>query len=519
MSSVAPSLPLAVAPSGPRRRVAVIGGGISGLAAAHRLTELQPQTQVTLFEAGSRLGGVLQTIQRDGWLIERSADMFITREPEAADLCKRIGLADELIGTSTRHRRSWVVRRGKLAPIPEGFTLMSPAKVWPILTTPLLSPLGKLRLATEYLVPRRTDAADESLESFVVRRFGREAFERLIQPLIGGIYTADPAKLSMAATLPQFVALERKYGSLIRGMRAGARSQESGVRGQESASGARYGLFVAPRLGMQQMVDAIAARLPAGSVRLNTPVERIERCRERPPWHSERNLVGGAGDATEGVSDSASWRVFIQGSQGSAEFDDLILATPGAVSSRLLAGVDDRLAALVGQIPHAGCSVAVLGFRREQASHALDGFGFVVPAIEHRRIIAGSLASVKFPGRAPEGKVLMRVFVGGALQPQLGEMPDDEIRVLVLQELSELIGLRSEPEFFEVVRWLGMMPQYHVGHLGLVTQIEERAAAIPGFALAGNAYRGVGIPLCVRSGEAAAERIAANSEFRRQKAE
>jgi len=486
MPSVAPSLPPAVSPSGPARRVAVIGGGISGLAAAHRLTELQPQTQVTLFEAGSRLGGALQTIQQGGWLIERSADMFITREPEAADLCRRIGLADELIGTNTQHRRSWVVRRGKLVPIPEGFTLMSPAKVWPILTTPLLSPLGKARLAWEYFTPRSSSNGDESLESFVVRRFGREAFDRLIQPLIGGIYTADPAKLSMAATLPQFVALERKYGSLIRGMRAGARSQESGVRGQEGASGARYGLFVAPRLGMQQMVDALAARLPAGCVRMNSSIERIER--------------------------SAGWRVFVKDDEAPVLFDDVILAAPGAVSSRLLAGVDDKLAALVGQIPHAGCSVAVLGIRREQAAHPLDGFGFVVPAIENRQIIAGSLASVKFPGRAPEGKVLLRVFVGGALQPHLAELPDEEIRRIVLLELSELIGLRGEPEFFDVIRWLGMMPQYHVGHLDLVAQIEERAAAIPGFALAGNAYRGVGIPQCVRSGEAAAARIAANAE-------
>lgn len=488
MPAVSPSLPLSVPPSVRPRRIAVIGGGISGLAAAHRLTEIAPQAQLTLLEAGSRLGGALQTDRRDGWLIERSADMFITREPEAADLCKRIGLADELVGTNREHRRSWVVRRGRLVPIPEGFTLMSPARIWPVLTTPLLSPRGKLRLALEYLTPRRIDSSDESLESFVVRRFGREAFDRLIQPLIGGIYTADPAKLSMAATLPQFVALEREYGSLIRGMRAQQASRpplRDGARRKptdDSASGARYGLFVAPRLGMQQIVDAIAARLPAGCVRLNARVERVER----------------------------GWTIHVGGK--AETFDDLILATPGAVSSQLLAGVDDRLAGLIGQIPHAGCSVAVLGICRKQVSHPLDGFGFVVPAIENRKIIAGSLASVKFPGRAPEGKVLLRVFVGGALQPELGELPDDEIRRLVLQELGELIGLRGEPEFFEVVRWLGKMPQYHVGHLDLVSQIEERAAAIPGFALAGNCYRGVGIPLCVRSGEAAAGKIVSTAE-------
>jgi oxygen-dependent protoporphyrinogen oxidase len=188
-------------------------------------------------------------------------------------------------------------------------------------------------------------------------------------------------------------------------------------------------------------------------------------------------------------------------------FDDLIIATPGAVSSRLLKEVDPQLAELVGQVTYIGCSVTILGIRRDQLAKPLSGFGFVVPAVEKRQIIAGSLASLKFPGRAPEGKLLLRVFIGGALQPELATLPDDDIRRIVLTELRELLGLSGEPEFFDVARWLGMMPQYHVGHLELVRQIEERAAAIPHFALAGNAYRGVGVPFCVRSGEQAAESV------------
>jgi len=481
--AVSPSPPLPISPSSSThpRRVAILGGGISGLAAAHRLRELDPAAEITLFEASDRLGGVLQTDRsRDGWLIERSADMFTTREPWALDLCRRIGIADELIETDRRFRRAYVVRRGRLVPVPEGFTLMSPARVWPIVMTPLLSPLGKLRLAWEYFVAAKQDEADESLESFVVRRFGRETFDRLVQPLIGGIYTADPAKLSVQATLPQFLELERKYGSLIRGMRSqgsGFRVQGSGDRGQES--GARYGMFVAPRDGMQRLVEAIAAKLPPEIVRLNCPVERVE-------WTPTGWMI----DASTPES-----------------YDDLILATPGAVSSRLLAVVDSKLADLVSRVSYAGCSVAVLGIRRDQLARPLNGFGFVVPAIERRQIIAGSLASLKFPGRAPDGKLLLRVFVGGALQPELASLPDDEIRRIVLSELRELLGLSGEPEFFEVARWLGMMPQYHVGHLDLVRQIEERAAAIPNFALAGNAYRGVGVPFCVRSGEQAAEAV------------
>jgi oxygen-dependent protoporphyrinogen oxidase len=231
---------------------------------------------------------------------------------------------------------------------------------------------------------------------------------------------------------------------------------------------------------MQRLVDALAARLPQASMRLNGTIESIERANNQ-------------------------WRLSI--GSDTEVFDDIILSTPGAVSSRLLGAVDVELAALVGRIEYAGCSVAVLGVRRDQIARLPPCFGFVVPAIEKRRIIACSFASVKFPGRAPEGKLLIRVFVGGALLPELGKLPEDEIRALVLQELRELIGLSGEPEFCEIARWLQHMPQYHVGHLDLVRQIEERAAAIPHFALAGNAYRGVGIPFCIRSGEQAAERI------------
>jgi oxygen-dependent protoporphyrinogen oxidase len=469
-------------PSSPR--IAVIGGGITGLAAAYRLYELNPAAQVMLFEASGRLGGVLQTEHRDGYLIERSADMFTTREPWALDLCRRVGIEGELIETNKQHRRAFVVHKGKLVPVPEGFTLMSPAKVWPILTTPLLSPLGKLRLAWEYFTPKKKDDDDESLESFVTRRFGREAFDRLIQPLIGGIYTADPSLLSMQATLPQFVEMERKAGSLIAGVRSrgsGVRGQETGVRSQ--GSGARYGMFLAPRDGMQRLVDAVAAKLPPGVVRLNAKVERLSRS------------AGGA-----------KWQVNLA-NEMPEEFDGVILAVSAPVSGKLLEGIDAELARLVGSIPQAGCNVALLGFHREQIAHPLDGFGFVVPTMENRRIIAASFTSIKFSGRAPEGKVLLRVFIGGALQPELLSLSDAETSRIVLEELRDLLGVSGEPEFCEIAHWHGAMPQYHVGHLNKVRQMEGRVAAIPGLALAGNSYRGVGVPFCVHDGELAAERV------------
>jgi oxygen-dependent protoporphyrinogen oxidase len=460
-------------------RVAIIGGGISGLAAANRLLEIAPQAEIALFEAAGRVGGVLQTARRDGYLIERSADMFTTREPWALDLCRRIGLADELIGTNEAGRKAFVVRGGKLLPVPDGFTLMSPARVWPVLATPLLSWKCKARLGLEYFSAKRPTAKDESLASFVIRHFGREAFDRLIQPLIGGIYTADPERLSMQATLPQFVEMERTHGSLIRAMRANQRRQPT----SERASGARYGQFVAPRHGMQQLIETIAARLPEGAIRLNSPVEKIARI------------------------ESGGWLVEAKGAAPD-RYSAVILALPAHACPKLLAPVDAELARLVGSIPHAGCSVVILGYRREQIARPCPGFGVVAPAVENRRIIAASFASLKFPGRAPEDRLLIRVFVGGALQPELARLADSQLEALVRQELAELIGAQGEPEFCEVARWLGIMPQYHVGHLDLVAAIEKRAEALPHFSLAGNAYRGVGIPFCVRSGEQAAERVA-----------
>lgn len=484
-----PSHSILAPPQLPRRvRVAIVGGGISGLAAAQWLRERAPHLEVTLLEAAGRLGGILQTTSRDGWLIEHAADMFTTRDPWAVDLCRRLGLAGELIGTQAAYRQAYVVRRGRLRPVPAGFTLLTPARLWPILATPILSPWGKLRLAAEWFIPPRHTSDDESLESFVVRRFGREAFDRLIQPLIGGIYTADPAQLSMQATLPQFLELERRHGSLIRAAwqgevaRPGAVPADSGPAKpiDASASGARYGLFVAPRHGMQQLVDALAAQLPPQSVRLNTPVQQIAG---GPPWR----LTLASGEQ--------------------AVFEALIVATPAPVAALLLKDVDRELAALLGSIAHAGCAVVVLGLDREQLPRPIQGFGIVVPAIERRRILAISVSSLKFPGRAPAGKLLLRVFLGGALQPELVAQPDAVLEQIVLEELQSLLGLAGRPLFTQVLRWEGKMPQYHVGHCQKVQEISRRVAQLDAFALAGNALEGVGIPFCIRSGQLAAQRV------------
>lgn len=469
------------------RNVLVIGGGITGLAAAHRLHELDPMLQVTLLEASSQLGGVLQTERVGEYLIERAADSFITNIPWAVDLCRRVGLGDELLGTDETRRKALVVCRGKLQPVPDGFLLMQPKRCWPVMASPILSLRGKLRLACEPFIGAKKEDGDESLASFVRRRLGREAFDRLVQPLIGGIYTADPEKLSMAATLGRFQELERRHGSLIR-----ASWSEKSKASERSDSGARYSMFVTPRDGLSSLVAAVAKRLPSDSIRLNATVQSVS-----PELNGQ-------------------WRLKLA-SDEVLTCDAVVMATPASVAAKVLTAADEsnaslaltEIAAELKSIDYAGTTVVVLAVRRDQISQPLTGFGFVVPAIEGRRILAGSFSSLKFAGRAPADEVLIRVFVGGALQPELANLPDDELLRVVHQELAELIGLRGEPRFTQINRWLGAMPQYHVGHVDRVARIDQLAAQLPRLALAGNAYRGVGIPQCIRSGEQAAERIVA----------
>ena len=461
-------------------RVAVIGGGITGLAAAHRLAELSPATEVTLYEQGDHPGGILQTTERDGFLVEQSADMFTLREPWAMQLCERIGFQDQLIATNEKHRRALVVRGGRLYPVPRGWSLLSPTSIFSLMTSRLLSVRGRLRVAWDYFKPGQGSGEDESLASFARRRLGREAYEQVIQPLVGGIFTADPEKLSMAATLPQFLAMEQDCGSLIRGGKRASRKH-----GHAGAGGARYGQFLAPRKGFSSLVDAIVARLPTDSIHCG---QRVNQLAQRP---------GGG------------WKLDISTPAGGqqVEVDHVLLATSASVAAQLTSSFNPSLSEQLTEITAASAAVISLGFRREQISHPLDAFGLVVPLVEKRPLIAVSFSSVKFAGRAPDGHVLLRVFIGGACQPELLEQSDDQLLETTISQLEQLVGAHGEPVLCDVVRWKKTMPQYHVGHLDRVSRIEMTVDGIPGLELAGNAYHGVGIPACIHAGESAAGRI------------
>jgi oxygen-dependent protoporphyrinogen oxidase len=356
--------------------------------------------------------------------------------------------------------------------VPEGFQLLAPSRMWPFITSDIFSFAGKMRMAADLFLPRNgtNGVNDESLASFVRRRLGEEALARMAQPMVGGIYTADPETLSLRATLPRFLDMEQEHRSLILAMLRQSRTQKSGT------SGARYSLFLSFDKGMQVLVDALT-RID-GDFFLNTRVQRL-------------------------IYDQGWTITTDKGEQIKA--DAVCLAVPAFIAASLLGDVDTRLAEKLRGIRYASTATINFGYRRTAIKHPLNGFGFVVPVIEKRSLIACTFSSVKFSGRAPEGDVLLRAFAGGALQPEIFALSESELSSRVEADLRELLGIREDPRFIEVAKWERSMPQYEVGHLDRVNEIENLVKELPGLALAGNSYRGAGIPDCIRSGESAAQ--------------
>ena len=461
-------------------RIAIIGAGITGLSAAQRIVD-SGAASVTLFEAADRVGGVIQTTHRDGFLIEHSADSFLVSEelPWAGKLCEQLGV--ELIETSPTHRGALILKGNTLHPVPDGLQLMTVRSIASIFASPLLSWRGKLRVAAERFVPQKKSASEESLQQFATRRFGTEMFERIVQPLVSGIYTADPAKLSVAAALPQYVALEQKHGSIARA--ATRQIASNGISNIRHDRGARYGLFRTPIDGMETLINALVHSITESE---------LADLRQSSPVRSVR-------------SQDNSW--IVASPHGEETFSGVILATPVTRVGNVVREIAEPLASQTEGIECVSTAVVCLGLKRSKIRHPLNAFGCVVPAVENRRILAISFGSVKFPSRAPNDSVLFRVFVGGALQPDLAELPDDELVKMVREELADILGVEEEPLLRHIVRWPRTTPQYHLGHLDRVAEIEQQVSGLRGLELCGNAYRGVGIPQCVRSGWAAADRM------------
>lgn len=469
-------------------RIAVVGGGISGLAATHRILEQSKQqgrpVDVQLLEAGGRLGGVIHTSERDSFLLEGGPDSFISEKPWALSLCHRLGLETSLIGTGETHRRSFIVRQSKLQPVPDGFYLLAPTRIWPTITTPIFSWPGKIRMSADLFLPRKKRSSateDETLASFVRRRLGREALDRMAQPMIGGIYTSDPEELSLRATMPRFLDMEQEHRSLILAM--WRQRQKMRHSQNHQAAGPRYGLFVSLSLGMVRLVEALRQRIPSDSINLNTQVSGLRKSPSGRHWIL--NLTNGT----------------------QLEADAVCLALAAFQSADLLQTFDAQLAAKLRSIRYASTATVNLAYRLEDIPGTLEGFGFVVPAIENREILACTFSHMKFAGRAPRNHALLRAFMGGALQPKAFDYEDHEMIRVVRQNLRELLGIEKAPLFALVERHARAMAQYRVGHLDLVAEIETLVKRHRTLQLAGNGFTGIGIPDCIRRGEECAARL------------
>jgi oxygen-dependent protoporphyrinogen oxidase len=447
-------------------RVVVVGGGIAGLCAARRLESLAPGGEIVLVERDEVLGGKIRTERVHGFVVEAAPDSFLTRKERGVGLCDELGLSDELIARRPEHRGSFVRHGDHLHPLPEGLTGMIPTSLEALEESELLSTEGKARFAAEPDVPPASTGADESVGSFVSRRFGREAYEALVEPLMTGIYGGDGDRLSLQATFPQLRALEREHGSVLRGLSAPVPTERPP--------------FVSLRGGMVVLVEALAADLGRTEVRVGRTAERVSR---REPGF-EIALAGGETVAADGV----------------------VLATPAFVTAELVASLDRKLAEAHAEIPYASSVVVTLAFSRADVV-PLDGYGYVVPRAEGGDVLACTWSSQKWEQRAPEDAVLLRVYAGRFGGREVTTDSDEQLVALAREEIG-FLGVGAEPLLARVHRWPLGMPQYVLGHLDRVERIETALVSHPGLAVAGAAYRGVGIPDCIASGEAAAESVA-----------
>ncbi len=450
-------------------RVAVVGGGIAGLAAARRLERLDPSAQIVLIEQNERLGGKLVTERIDGFVIEGAPDSFLSRKERGTGLCEELGLADELVGRRAENARSFVRRDGALHPLPEGLTGMIPTNLDALAETALLSPEGRERLAAESEIPPAAAGGDESIASFVRRRLGQEAYANLVEPLLTGIYGGDGEQLSLQATFPNLRALELEHGSVIRGLLA-----------QSAGEVTDTPPFLSLRSGMETLVTALA--------------ESLERTRV---------MAGTGATAVRSLPDGYS--VELRGGSP-VEVDRVVVAIPAFAAAELLSELDPELAALHAEIPYASSAIVTLAYRREDVPHPLDGYGYVVPQSEGTDIVACTWTSSKWEGRAPDGRALIRVYAGRFGGRDVTDLADDRLVELARDEV-RLVGIETEPQLVRIHRWPRGMPQYVLGHPERLERIDRALEEHRGLALAGAAYRGVGIPDCIRSGEDAAEAV------------
>lgn len=481
-----------------RGRVVVVGGGISGLAATYTLARARQAgapVGESLIESRERLGGVIRTEHMEGFVMEAGPDSFLAEKPEAAALARELGLGDSLLGSNDSERRTYILHRGRLAPLPDGLMLLVPTRLWPMVTTPLLPLSSKLGMAREWFAapPGERQPADESVASFVTRHFGAAMLENIADPLLAGVYGGDSGSLSVRSVLPRFWEMEREHGSLTRAtLQAMRRRREELSNGSEvgteskTARRAAPPLFMTLKEGLEQLTSQIIRQLDGSRISLGRRVLSIEPA-----------VGGGRGFALRCEGGPA------------LEAGAVVLAMPTHESRRLLATLNPVLATLLGEIPYSSSMTVSLAYAAGSVAQLPRGFGFLVPRQEQRRMLACTFVHGKFKHRAPEGKALLRCFLGGSRDPEVLGLSNDDVVALVRQEIREILGFSAEPLFHRVHRWPSSMAQYVVGHAERAKAIQAEVAKLPGLFLAGNAFSGIGISDCIRTGRAAAEQAIA----------
>jgi oxygen-dependent protoporphyrinogen oxidase len=445
--------------------VAIVGAGIAGLAAAF---DLQSRgLNVRVLEASTRVGGVIATDRFDDWVVDAGPDSLLVQKPAAVALCRELGIADRLVSTLTP-RTAYVLRDGRLHSIADGSFLGFPITAGALAQSGLFSVGGKVRMACEIFMPRRTSDDDESIGAFVRRRFGDEAVDYLAEPLLAGIHAGDVDRLSIRALFPRLVDAERQSGSVIRALRA--------LHVRPSPQGA----FVSLPGGIGELVDALSRALAPGTIVTGVRATGVQR----------------------------SGAYAIDSTAGRIRARSAVLAVPAYAAASLLRSMDPALADLCDAVPYASTATVASGYARNQVAHPLQGTGFVVPRTEGIALLAGTWVSSKWPGRAPAGHVLIRGFLGGGRDPHRLEASDRELVDIAQRELGDLLGISGAPLFTRLYRWTRQSPQYEVGHLQRVAQIEQRLTALPGLFVTGSGFRAIGIPDCVADGRATALRAA-----------
>ncbi|HEY6348637.1 MAG TPA: protoporphyrinogen oxidase [Candidatus Angelobacter sp.] len=460
------------------KRVAIIGGGIAGLSAAYYLEKIRNSGSAlewVLFEKSDRLGGVIRTECADGYLLEAGPDSFLSVKPEATDLCRELGLGSDIIRSNDFQRKTCILVKGRLIPIPDGLQFMVPTRIMPMVTTSLFSLGTKMRMARERFIKPVTGEQDESVADFVGRHFGREMVERVAEPLLAGVYGGNVNSLSVRAVLPRFVEMEHQHGSLVRATLK-ARKAVTGTASQP--------LFTSLRGGMQQLVDKLVDKLPGSQLRTKQSAVSLQR-----------------GDG--------GWQIATPDT--SEDFDAVILAVPAPFAGALLLHAAPQAAALLANIQYTSSAAVLLAY---DSPSLPPGFGFLVPASEGKKLLACTFAHNKFSHRAPGGRVLLRCFFSSARYPELLQRREEDLKGFALQELKEILGLDAEPKLARVFRWRYGLPQYETGHLERAAEIEAQLGALPGLHLIGNSLRGIGVPDCIRSAKLAAERIGASAAGR-----